>query len=315
MNFYYQNNPNNELHSFRLSKGTWLFRIWGAQGGYLKNSDSGLGAYSEGIFKAENDITLYYFVGQQGKCSSTSIKNTKNFSGGNNFIGTQSLPSCTGGEATFICKDKYAENILLISGAGGGSGYWQYESYGVDKEFYGGFGGPFAGDSDGSAYDMPDEYAKKVRGKGATFSRPGEGGIYLGAKGFGKASGDHGEYLRGGGGKTTAGASAGGGGCGYYGGGGGADVSGGGGGSSFASYEMYNVILLGGNKYFLSPNDELKKGNRGNGAIKIELSNPYTIERAESKIINYSLICRNNHKISFYMLLHLSIQFLSLGLF
>lgn len=299
------------VESFQLQSGIWLMKIWGAQGGSF-NSSGGHGAYSEAILILDKITTLYAYVGAQGKCGHTNFT-TGPFQGGPNKI--CDFDSCTGGSATFISRDPFGKNILLISGAGGGSGYWQYESYGVDKEFYGGFGGPFAGDSDGSAYDMPDEDAKKVRGKGATFSRPGEGGIYLGAKGFGKASGDHGEYLRGGGGKTTAGASAGGGGCGYYGGGGGADVSGGGGGSSFASYEMYNVILLGGNKYFLSPNDELKKGNRGNGAIKIELSNPYTIERAESKIINYSLICRNNHKISFYMLLHLSIQFLSLGLF
>lgn len=121
-------------------------------------------------------------------------------------------------------------------------------------------------------------------------------------------SGGFGKYLRGGDGNTTAGGSPGGGGSGYYGGGGGADLSGGGGGSSYASYEMYNVILLGGNKYFPSPNDDVKKGNRGNRAIKIELSNPYTIDRTEkdcnkSESLN-TLTSQNSFSFSFFFVLN-----------
>ncbi|EAX95769.1 serine protease, putative [Trichomonas vaginalis G3] len=170
--------------------------------------------------------------------------------------------------------------ILLISGAGGGSGSYN------KIEYFGSFGGPFASDSIGTAFNISETDAKKVRGKGATFSRPGEGGFYVGTKKYPTSIAEPGKYLKGGNSNTSARGSSGGGGAGYYGGGGGTDLSGGGGGSSFASYELYNVILLGGDKIFLSPTNQTEEGHFGHGHIRIEPANPYTIDKIQNKCTN-----------------------------
>ncbi|EAY01565.1 hypothetical protein TVAG_025630 [Trichomonas vaginalis G3] len=256
------------VESFQLQSGIWLMKIWGAQGGSF-NSSGGHGAYSEAILILDKITTLYAYVGAQGKCGHTNFT-TGPFQGGPNKI--CDFDSCTGGSATFISRDPFGKNILLISGAGGGSGYCL-------GEFFGGVGSPFAGDALGDATELPKEDVKKVRGKGATSTRPGSGGIYIGNKNYGPTQGIIGNYLKGGDANCSASGSAGGGGSGYFGGGGGADLAGGGGGSSYASPDLYNVILLGGDKTFNSPSGNPVIGHTGDGFIRIEPSSPFTLEK------------------------------------
>ncbi|EAX87637.1 loricrin, putative [Trichomonas vaginalis G3] len=259
--------------------------IWGAQGGSF-NPSAGLGAYSEAILKVDAQTTLYAYVGAKGKCGNENFT-TEQFEGGKNKA-CKNIPSCTGGSATFISTDPYGKHILLISGAGGGSGYYS-------SEFFGGVGGPYAGDALGDATHMEPEDAKKVRGKGATSSRPGDGGIYVGTYGYNAINATIGKYLKGGDAECSAEGSAGGGGSGYFGGGGGADVAGGGGGSSYASPDLYNIVLLGGDKAFKSPQNQIVTGHSGNGYIRIQPSDPFTLERngvvcKPSNIVNNNFI-------------------------
>lgn len=293
---------------FTLEAGKWLFRIWGSQGGILNNEDGCKGAYSEGIFISDSSVTLYYFVGSQGSCSSSKLLSSK-FGGGSNSIGEHSDSSCTGGAATFISRDEAANKILLISGAGGGMG-----QAGTDS-FLGGFGGPFAGDSYGTAWGIDATDVKKVRGKGATYSGPGDGGTYtpvLKGYTYGKAS--PGQYLKGGDANSTAWGSSGGGGSGYYGGGGGADLAGGGGGSSYASPELYNAILLGGDRPFNSPFETVEKGHSGDGYIKIEPTDPYTIDRP-TVVCVISKNCYCTFNFAFYIMFSFMNKMIPLGFF
>ncbi|EAY08486.1 PE-PGRS protein, putative [Trichomonas vaginalis G3] len=274
---------------FQLTKGSWLFRLWGTQGGFLYNNNGGKGAYSEGLFITDYNITLYYHVGKMGSCANTVIT-TSTFDGGSNFIGRDNDRSCTGGSATFISRDENGEQLLLISGAGGGSG--QYAAKNV--EFIGGFGGPFAGDGVGQAFQIEESEAIKVRGKGATRIHPGDGGSHPGGtndKYINRpALGKRGEYLKGGDADTGASGSSGGGGSGYFGGGGGADIGGGGGGSSYASPDLYNVILLGGDKAVDSPSATREVGHSNNGCIEIIKHNPYTIEKNNNSSCNRKIV-------------------------
>ena len=219
--------------------------------------------------KLDSLTKLYSYVGAKGVCGKQNFI-TGPFQGGQNKWCY--YYSCTGGAATFISRDPNGRDILLISGAGGGSGSYT-------NEFFGGVGDPFAGDALGDATRIPPEDAKKVRGKGATLSKPGEGGIYVGDGAYPPNKGTPGKYLKGGDGSCSAGGSSGGGGSGYFGGGGGADLAGGGGGSSYASPDLYNVILLGGDKEFRSPNGDIVTGHTGNGFIRIEPSDPFTLEK------------------------------------
>ncbi|EAX90184.1 hypothetical protein TVAG_338430 [Trichomonas vaginalis G3] len=175
--------------------------IWGAQGGSFDPS-GGHGAYSEAILILDKIKTLYAYVGAKGMCGNSEFT-TGQFEGGKNKICLKS--SCTGGAATFISTDPYGKHILLVSGAGGGSGYYK-------NEFFGDVGGPFAGDALGDATNLDSENAKKVRGKGATSSRPGDGGVYVGATGWDAINGTKRKYLKGGDAACSAEGSAGGGG-------------------------------------------------------------------------------------------------------
>lgn len=290
---------------FTLENGKWLFRIWGAQGGILTNQDCCKGAYSEGIFIAETSVTLYYFVGSKGSCSTSKLLTTK-FQGGSNAIGSKYLKSCTGGSATFISRDKEATKLLLISGAGGGMG--------SPSTFYGGIGGPFAGDGHGQASMIEVSKAILSRGKGATYSRPGDGGYYAGTNTYSACNATTGNFLKGGDAKSSAAGSSGGGGSGYYGGGGGADIAGGGGGSSYASPDLYNVILLGGDRPFKSPSGSIETGHTGDGYIIIEPTNPFTIDRPKV-ICDVSKYCYCHFNFAYYIVFTFIDKIIPLGLF
>ncbi|EAX86413.1 loricrin, putative [Trichomonas vaginalis G3] len=270
------------VFNFTLSKGTYIFKLWGAQGGFWGNPKSGLGAYSEGVFTASANIILFGYVGKQGSCSNTMILPKSFFGGGRNCVGNLTQKSCSGGESTVIALDREFNKPLIGAGAGAGSG-----NFG-EIEYPGGFGGPFAEDGYGNASWFTDEQAKILRGKGATTTQPGKGGFY---SDFEKikpnCSGLTGTRYQGGDGNCTSFASSGGGGSGYFGGGGGSDLAGGGGGSSYASPEMYNVMLYGGDKYFLDENGFLSQGHAGNGIISVEKTNPYTYLKNDEVYMNF----------------------------
>ncbi|EAX96656.1 loricrin, putative [Trichomonas vaginalis G3] len=270
------------VFNFTLSAGTYIFKLWGAQGGYWNNKRSGLGAYSEGVFNATSDIILYGYVGKQGSCSSSIVLLKNFFGGGSNCLGSLKRRSCSGGESTVIAFDREFDNPLIVAGAGAGCGNHD------ENEYAGGFGGPFAEDGYGNAAWFTEEQAKILRGKGATTAQPGLGGFYSDfERKRPNCSGWTGSRYQGGDGNCTSLASAGGGGSGYYGGGGGADLSGGGGGSSYASPQMFNVMLYGGDKFFMDENGSITQGHAGNGVISIEKTKPYTFLKNEVEIQKY----------------------------
>lgn len=276
-----------EVVSIPLVAGTYKFRLWGASGGGLDLVKKGAkGAYSEGLFQTSKNITLYGFVGQEGKCDLSTIPRTK-FGGGSNSIG-KALMSCTGGGGSFIAKDNKLEDILIAAGAGGGSGNWE-------GEHLGGYGGPVG--NDGSS--NPEGIENKYYGKGAKYSSPGMGGVYI-KDNITHSIAENGKPLHGGNANSSSSesqGSSGGGGSGYYGGGGGADCSGGGGGSSYASPLMKSVILNNGNTIFASPENKAEQGHTGDGYILIETAAThflYVRERLntcdEKKVGRFSLL-------------------------
>lgn len=252
-----------------LKNGTYKLRLWGAQGGCLVGNEGGRGAYSEGVIKIAKNETLYTYVGKQGICSSTDFTSAAPYRGGNNKIGPNGhSQSCTGGEATFIFLHDNIEDLLIVAGAGGGSGFYN------DQHFVGGYGGPNAGDGAGNDFPLHSNGAKvNFTGKGARVAYPGKGGYYEQWEDkdpWPPCYGTDGSRLRGGDACATSGGSSGGGGAGYFGGGGGADLAGGGGGSSYASPLLSSIILQNGDDIFSDPNKVAEKGHIGNGFIIIE---------------------------------------------
>lgn len=248
-----------------LQNGTYKFRLWGAQGG-CHDSGGGRGAYSEGIYKASKNEQIIVYVGKQGTCSDSNLQKT-DFGGGGTAVGITKYESCTGGEATFININ--TNEVLIVAGAGGGSGYMS------NNEYFGGYGGPTAGDGQGNEYATQNRDKVNFTGKGATASYPGKGGQYYEWKSSDSkilCTAEDGSKFSGGSACAVAYGSAGGGGSGYYGGGGGADVAGGGGGSSYASQKIGSVFLLNGNMYFTDQNGQPEIGHGGNGFVIIEES-------------------------------------------
>ncbi|EAX92112.1 PE-PGRS protein, putative [Trichomonas vaginalis G3] len=159
--------------------------------------------------------------------------------------------------STFITFENNISNIIIVSGSGGGSGYYAYTDGTVES--FGGYGGLIAGNGAGSGF-----------GTGATISSAGNGGFYPGTSASLSCLAENGEKLTGGNSCSTSEASAGGGGSGYFGGGGGADLGGGGGGSSFASDILENIKYLNGNENMTEPIGTTNIGHVGNGFVIIE---------------------------------------------
>ncbi|EAX98575.1 hypothetical protein TVAG_429290 [Trichomonas vaginalis G3] len=260
--FTYKGYPQNTT----LSPGRYKLRVWGAQGGFIDNSSSGLGSYTEGILKVSVSTKLSIYVGQQGQCSNPPIRNTF-FQGGLNSIGpNENRISCTGGGATFISSYYNLSDILIISGSGGGSGYWNIE-------YPGGYGGLIAGNGIGEIRNSYIFY-----GTGATNQNPGIGGRFPGQPNTcSSCVAKNGNFLQGGNACSSCCAATGGGGSGYYGGGGGADNAGGGGGSSYAKNILQNIIYKNGNENITEPDRTKREGHAGDGLISIEQTNFETL--------------------------------------
>lgn len=187
---------------------------------------------------------------------------------------------------------------MLVAGAGAGSGYY------VQTEYFGGYGGPVAGDGAGNDIAYINREKVNFTGKGATLTYPGKGGFYFPWDNgtFSNCTAEDGSSFTGGNGCASASASSGGGGSGYFGGGGGADIAGGGGGSSYASPKIGSVTLMNGNSYFAGPDSKPELGHKGNGCVIIEQS-------YDEYIIKYKCNLASNCGSSNYLTLRLLYSF------
>ena len=243
-----------------LQSGTYLFEVWGAQGGTCGVTESGRGGYAKGTGHFRTQKRIVVCVGGKGNYSDTSIT-AGGFNGGGQGVAGQSIyNSCggSGGGATDIrLGDDYTDRIIVAGGGGG------YSSYTIESIYSnGGFGGGYEGGTAGTI----QEY-----GRGATREGPGNGGKYQNSNlhcnaNPGTIDGKGGDAC------SVASAGAGGGGGGYYGGGGG--------GSGFIDSSLQHHTLLAADTLFLSPTGILEKGHPGDGYARITLlSNKCTLPR------------------------------------
>ncbi len=258
--------------------GTYKLEVWGAQGG-AGNRPGGAGGYATGNIELTANQTLYVYVGLQGRTNGTAAYN-----GG----GTAASGAGGGGGATHIATVNGVLNslrttnpsaILIVAGAGGGSGLGTTNTNGT-----GGYGGGATGGTGGlSNYYI--ESATITGGGGGTQSAGGAKSTY---SNYSPSDGGPG-YGGNGGGDASKNLGGGGGGSGYYGGGGGTSklytgetpnktfASAGGGGSSYIG-GVTNGQTIAGNTNMPNPNgataDETMVGKTGNGYARITFVSP-----------------------------------------
>ena len=249
------------FHTFYLSKGIYLFELWGASGGFSPhqgNSKSpGKGAYVSGQIKLSKTTTFFGFIGTKG-CNNTPNSGSGGFNGGGNGGYDNYNRDCGGGggggatDIRYNAMDLYSR--IIVSGGGGSPGCYQAGGKG------GNGGKIFGQDGDKNDNTLVNE------GKGANFDNEtlfGKGqdgfqGNEAGGAGGGGYFGGYGGY-----GSTK----------GYYGGGGG------GGGSSyisgypncityntngekggrlhFSGYRFYKGVMIPGNETMPMPDSAL----------------------------------------------------------
>ena len=217
--------------------GVYKLETWGAQGGNIivdnLNINGGYGSYSLGSVSLKQNNKLYLNIGGSGE--TTSLENT-DVSGGYNGGGTSGYLSGiyetiwgSGGGATHIALksgllaslESSKESILIVSGSGGGSGYYIAKN---KKAFIGGSGGGYIGNN--------GEGTTGGYGFGGTQIAGGLRNNRLNANGTFHGSGESGSFGVGGSFNKTMKCSGGGGG--FYGGGSGhSEGSGAGGGSGY----------------------------------------------------------------------------------
>ena len=244
--------------NFTISPGSYLFELWGAQGGNCNYSESGRGGYTKAKIVLHHSQQFIVCVGGEGSYSSSEFVEG-GFNGGGRNGKSPYNESCggSGGGATDI---RILDDRILVAGGGGGASEYYFKG---DFRGYrlGGYGG---GNEGGKSSKDPDYQ----NGNGGNQTNGGKGGHYNSHLYNPSCSGTDGMKGTGGDGNATAYAGAGGGGGGYYGGGGGADIGSGGGGSGYIS-EEYSGKLIPGNTEFLSPLGKNEKGHAGNGYARI----------------------------------------------
>ena len=204
--------------------GTYKLEVWGAQGGDTlmngkNNMYGGYGGYSIGIVKLDKNKMIYLNVGGSG-AGCTLYDSNPSFGiecpGGYNGGGTSISPNLgndnagTGGGATHIALvsgllstlQDNINDILIVSGGGGGSYSWKDIDYAANGGHAGGYKGV---DGYMSVY-----YASKLPGGGGTQVSAGTAGTMRGADGKFGQGGDGGKVgsSGGGGGFYGGGASA-----------------------------------------------------------------------------------------------------------
>ena len=163
-NTIYKSTPNSALasHTFNYTgneqiftapvAGTYKLETWGAQGGGNTKYIGGYGGYSTGYIYLSGNQQLYIAIGGAGGyCTGSSCTSVGGYNGGGNCQAyTDSTSTCgSGGGATHIATisgvlsslENNKDNILIVSGAGGGGNYcndWNFASGGMGGGFNGG---------------------------------------------------------------------------------------------------------------------------------------------------------------------------------
>lgn len=235
---YWEFNYTGYPQTITLTPGTYLFEVWGAQGGdgwYSRPAGAstaedmnialgGKGGYAAGQITLTQDTTFYVYVGERGANYSATGYYNGTFNGG----GGARVVHCgagSGGGATDIRLVGGAWNNvtglrsrIITAGGGGGAGESGYQDNEDFPHANGGAGGNLVGGTGGVGIGDADTPVD-LGGAGGTQTSGGSNGGSFGI----------------GGSPSSLDNDYGGGGGGYYGGGLGTANSAGGGGSSFIS--------------------------------------------------------------------------------
>ena len=249
----------------QILPGTYLFEVWGAQGGMgcaVGCYEGGKGGYTNATFTILRTINLSFYIGGTGDGQKIYINQRLSYGGFNG-----------GGFSRF--DDRIIQNIrnIIIGGGGGGTDI-RLDGSLTSRIIVAGGGG-------GTVPNFPGGYGGGLIGGNGTSTNnnisPPTGGTQIsGGKGL-SAQGD-GEFGYGGNAKLNEIYLIGGGG-GYYGGGAGIfsrnPISGAGGSGhvniSSNIYVVQDYNLSPGNSYFPSPTSGYETGHSGPGAIRITL--------------------------------------------
>ena len=249
--FLYPCNDSNDCTPYyiRLPAGSYIFEVWGAQGGkggFVNNSDGGLGGYAKGAIRLRQDTDAYLQVGNKGGPGASGGYN----GGGDAKEGRYTGGSGGGASDIRLLQDTFG-NRVIVAGGGGGT---DHNSIRTVYSWGGGLEGGLSFKN-----KLLDNQGKQTAG-----------GINGGEFGIGGSAPNH---------------DSGGGGGGWYGGGYGFNESDGGGGSGFVftefpkitdpfnldlKYTLSNTVLLPGNESFYRPNSD------GKGAIAITFISFYS---------------------------------------
>ena len=260
LNFTYQCGDNQNCKEIRqkISPGTYLFEVWGAQGGNTTDNNGGRGGYSQGLISFCKTTVLHIFIGAKGATPYSddfSAETDRSFNGGGKGYYQSDergvrYGSSGGGATDIRINGNELKNRIIIAGGGGGAGC------GYNIHFSGGFGGGIKGGDSQSDNYQPGLGANQTHGgQKEVPGTPGQGG-------------DHKEGLAGAGG-----------GGGYYGGGSGEKTgASGGGGSGFicmdksCGFYFIKGMIKSGNDMIpdFYTNKEIQ-GNYGNGFARISL--------------------------------------------
>ena len=225
----------NQSIPFLLTRGVYLFELYGASGG---GSLAGKGGFASGILTVQTVLQVYLYPGGAGAYYTPGGCYEGGWNGGGKVC-TNSYASTGGGASDVRLKEGDPSTRIIVAGGGGGSGDGGTEyKYGYR---YGGSGG---GENGETVTGYSSHYPKETfYAYGGTQEGPGSATIrfwgtnYVNTAGKGENGGD------GAGGENYGG----GGGGGYFGGGGGFDVTGGGGGSSYISSIFLSGKTISGN--------------------------------------------------------------------
>ena len=253
---------------FCISPGSYVFVLWGAQGGNCGYNESGRGGYTKAKIALNHSQQFIVCVGGEGSSSYSEFVEGGFNGGGRNGKSPHANESCggSGGGATDIrIPGLPLDDRILVAGGGGGASEYYFKG-----DFRGYRLGGYGGGNEGGKYSGNSDDYHYQNGNGGNQTNGGKGGHYNSHLYNPSCSGTDGMKGTGGDGNATAYAGAGGGGGGYYGGGGGADVGSGGGGSGYISEEFfYNGKLIPGNTEFPSPYGNNEVGHSGNGYARI----------------------------------------------
>lgn len=246
------------------SSGTYIFEVWGAQGGNAGYNGAvttygGKGGYAQGSMTLVAGQDVFVYVGGQG-AGETSTGTLESLAGGFNGGGvgyngnsTTDRRAAGGGGATDIRIDGNAlSNRVIVAGGGGGGAY--YSGYLAN------FPGVGGGTSGGDGYTAGFNAASGYSGKGGTQLAGGVAGTANG----GASAGSLGQ----GGASSTAAQGSSGGGGGYYGGGAAGGGMASGGGSGYVG-GVTSSTLTAGNGTMPNPSGGTTTGRSGNGFARI----------------------------------------------